>query len=435
MGDTPEQLLKEFIERAKAEIGQYKEDRDRWHKEAEKLGEATGDTDAKLEKLNELIAEKETEYHKKLDEYQAAATKEREELEAKVNDLETRLAQPGGQHKPDEKGDREALNRNWWSGLRKSITSMAPWPISYESITDEEKAALMHHKVLRLDDATTGGFLTTPEADMEMIKKIATEYSPIRQLARVDSGSKSSRRYRLRNGTHSAAWAKEYAQLTETTGLTFEETEIVAHKLYSLILITRENLEDSDFDLEQVVMEESAEQFGVGEGTAFVSGNDVDRPEGFLTNSEITNEVASGSASDMTSGDALIDMQYQIKETYTRNLYWVAKRATIGKIRKMKDGAGNYLWTEGFDAAGPTILGNPYREALDMPAVAANAYPLVLANFRDGYRIYDRKSMEMQILVEKYADYDSIGIKGTHRVGGAVLIPEAFSKLKIATSV
>jgi len=50
------------------------------------------------------------------------------------------------------------------------------------------------------------------------------------------------------------------------------------------------------------------------------------------------------------------------------------------------------------------------------------------------YKIRDRKGMSVQRLVEKYAEYGEIGFLIRKRVGGMLILPEAFSCVKIAAS-
>ncbi len=81
-----------------------------------------------------------------------------------------------------------------------------------------------------------------------------------------------------------------------------------------------------------------------------------------------------------------------------------------------------------------TILGRPAVEAVDMPDIAANAYPVVFGDFASAYRIYDR--IALSLLRDPYTQATN-GLTRFHarrRVGGRVVRAEAIRKLKIATS-
>ena len=55
---------------------------------------------------------------------------------------------------------------------------------------------------------------------------------------------------------------------------------------------------------------------------------------------------------------------------------------TVGAVRKLVTSTGTPLWVDSLAAGNPpTILGRPVIEAIDMPDIAANAFPVVFGNF------------------------------------------------------
>ena len=168
------------------------------------------------------------------------------------------------------------------------------------------------------------------------------------------------------------------------------------------------------------------------------SGSGVGQPEGLLTISGMT-EVNSGSAAALT-GDGLVNLYYTLPDFYARQSTFVMKRSTVGAVRKLKDSSGNYLWAPGFGGNGltmnlaagapATILDRPYREAIDMPAVAADAMAIVFGAFKMGYRIVDRQ--DIRVLRDPYSNKPYVTFYTTKRVGGQVVLLEAFVKHKVA---
>ena len=129
---------------------------------------------------------------------------------------------------------------------------------------------------------------------------------------------------------------------------------------------------------------EFAEQFAKAEGTAFVSGNSVGKPEGILTNSNVGEAV---SGSHLLLLLMVLSLVHSIKSDYIRNGTFVFNRSTLSAIRKLKDTAGQYIFQQGMMLSGgmsSTILGHPYVEATDMPDVAANANPIAFGDFNRG---------------------------------------------------
>jgi HK97 family phage major capsid protein len=198
------------------------------------------------------------------------------------------------------------------------------------------------------------------------------------------------------------------------------------------VRISYQELEDSVFNMETEIQGDIQEQFGVAEGSAFISGSGVGKPEGILTSSSV-GEVISGAASSITA-DSLIELFFALKDAYARNASWLLKRSTLKTIRQFKDGQGQYLWQPGIagTATPATILDRPYREAVDMPDVAANAFPIVFGDIRRGYTIVDRIQINIQRLNELHALDGQVGFLARKRVGGQVTLAEAIKKLKVS---
>lgn len=340
------------------------------------------------------------------------------EFEKKINDridkLETEMRRPllRVEERKDEKSPEMKAFSSW---LRKETKDLTPEEL----------------KVLTLSPDTAGGYLAPSEYVREIIKGIV-EFSPVRELARVRPTSARSVQVPKRTGTFAGAWTAEIGTRTETTGLTYGLEEIPTHEMYADVRISLQDLEDSAFNMESEIASEISEQLGVLEGTAFISGNAVGKPEGLLTRSGIT-EVVSGSASAITA-DGLINLFYELKDVYAKNASFLMKRTTVRDIRKLKDSYGQFLWQPGLQSDQPaTLLGRPIYEAVDMPVIATNAYPVLFGDFKRGYLIVDRIQISIQKLIEKYADVGQIGFLARKRVGGQVVLTEAIVKLKIST--
>jgi len=295
-----------------------------------------------------------------------------------------------------------------------------------EGLDDAEK------KALTVSNDSTGGYLAPPEYVRELLKTV-TEISPIRSIARVRSTGQRSIQVPKRSSQFSASWVAEAGTRSETTGYNVALEELPAHELYALVDISEQNLEDTVFDLESEMQSEFAEQFAKAEGTAFVSGNAVGKPEGLLTNSDVS-ESNSGHASTLLA-DGLITLVHSIKSDYSRNGTFVFNRSTLSAIRKLKDTAGQYVFQAGMSlqAGVPnTILGFPYIEATDMPDVAANAYPVLFGDFRRAYMIVDRVALAVTRDPFTQATSGNVRYIARRRVGGQVVQAEAVVKQKVS---
>ena len=296
-----------------------------------------------------------------------------------------------------------------------------------EGLDDVEK------KALTVSNDSTGGYLAPPEYVRELLKTV-TEISPVRSIARVRSTGQRSIQVPKRTSQFSAQWVAEAGTRSETTGYEVGLEELPAHELYALVDISEQNLEDTVFDLESEMQSEFAEQFAKAEGNAFVVGDAVGKPHGFMDHSGV-GHVNSGNASAVTA-DGLISLVHNIKSDYTRNGTFVFNRATLASIRKLKDTAGQYVFQTGMMLGGNmvnTILGHPYVEATDMPSEGSNTFPVAFGDFRRAYMIVDR--VNLAVLRDPFTQATTGNVRyiARKRVGGQVIQKEAINKLKCST--
>ena len=291
---------------------------------------------------------------------------------------------------------------------------------------------VMERKALTVSNDSTGGYLAPPEYVRELLKTV-TEISPIRSIARIRSTGQRSIQIPKRTGQFAAAWVSESGTRSETTGYQVGLEELPAHEHYALVDISEQDLEDTVFDLEAEMQSEFAEQFAKAEGTAFVTGNGVGKPEGFMENGDVSS-INSGSAATITA-DSLISLVHNIKSDYGRNGTFVFNRSTLAAVRKLKDTAGQYVFQAGMDLRGgamSTILGHPYVEVTDMPDIAANAFPVAFGDFRRAYMIVDRVALAVLRDPFTQATTGNVRYIARRRVGGQVVQAEAINKLKCA---
>jgi len=336
-----------------------------------------------------------------------------ENIKDQMDRMETMLRRPAS---GAESKQRDQALEAWDSFCRKGI----------EGISPEER------KALTVSNDSTGGYLAPPEYVRELIKGI-TEISPIRSIARTRSTAQRSIQVPKRTGQFAAAWVAESGTRAETTGYQVGLEEIPAHEQYALVDISEQDLEDSVFDLEAEMQSEFTEQMAKAEGTAFVTGNAVGKPEGFMTNSDVA-EVVSGAAAALT-GDGLITLVHSIKSDYGRNATFVFNRTTLAAIRKLKDTAGQYVFQAGMslESGSPnTILGYSYVEAADMANVGAGNYPVAFGDFQRGYMIVDR--IALAVLRDPFTQATTGNVRyiARRRVGGQVILAEAIVKQKVS---
>ena len=398
--------VKQAVETLGKTFESFKETNNKRLDEIESKGKADPITEEKLKKIEKDL-DKFADVEKGI-KAQAEANKQSQEQMAR---LETIVSRPDfGKGSPVESIQKKVFDK--W--LRVGKDALSP---------DEVK-------VLTVSNDNTAGYLAPPEYVRELIKGII-EYSPIRSIARIRQTTHRSIQMPKRTGTFSAAWVAEQGTRSETTGYAVGLEEIPAHELYALVDISEQEVEDSVFNLEAEMNSEFVEQFAKAEGTAFVSGNSVGRPQGILENSSVGNTAGPNDAIDANS---LITVAHTVKAEYSRNGTYVMNRSTLASVRKLQDGSGAYVFQPGLYqmGVGSSILGHPIVEATDMPDIADGAKPVIFGDFRRGYLIVDRT--QMSIMRDPFTQATSGNVRyiARRRVGGQVILPEALATITCA---
>jgi len=288
-----------------------------------------------------------------------------------------------------------------------------------------------------------GGYTVTPDTSGRIIKRIY-ETSPMRQVASVVSIGTDRLEGFNDLGEGTAGWVGETAPRPATATPQLGKWEIPVHEMYAFPQATQKLLDDSMFDIEAWLADKTADKFIRTENAAFLTGDGALKPRGLLTYPTAATADATrawgtfqhvltgtdGTFGSTTNGtDKLIDLVYSVKAGYRANANFMMSRATIGAVRKIKDGQGNYAWQPSLSAlSGGTILGFNVVEAEDMPAMAADSLSVAFGDFREAYQIVDR--VGIRVLRDPLTNKPYVGFYTTKRVGGDAIHFEAVKFLK-----
>lgn len=292
-----------------------------------------------------------------------------------------------------------------------------------------------------------GGYMITPDMDRN-ISRVVSQVSPIRSVANIVTTSSSALKRLINVGGTGSGWVGESESRPQTDTASLRERSYPVMELYSMPAATQTLLDDAAFDVEAWLADEVQIEFAEQEGKAFVMGDGVAKPRGFVggytpvINTSFTEAggapgyIKTGAAADFLStnpGDQennLIDLITALKTAYRSNARFVMNRSTVGKVRKFRDSQGRAFWQQSTIAGQPsTLLGYPVLEAEDMPDVAANAFPVAFGDFNRGYQIVDR--MGTRVLRDPYTAKPFVLFYTTKRVGGGIRMAEAIKLLKM----
>lgn len=382
-------------------------------------------TKTDLEKINQAI-----------DDAIAKVKKTQDELEAKTNrlqlgggggDAETKAAKAFGEL--IGKADYSAEN------LREYKQDLAHF-----LRRNEVKAT-----TLMVGQDPAGGYLVTPDTGGRMVKKIY-ETTPMRQLASVVSIGTDKLEGPIDNGEADAAWIGETATRSQTDAPTVGMWEIPVHELYAYPMVTQRLLEDAKIDIEAWLGEKASSKFSRKENTAFVNGTGVNQPRGLLTYDTAATADATrawgvfqhvltgtdgGFGATTNGSDKLLDLIFEVKAAYRQAAKFLMARRTMGGVRKLKDGQGNYVYGLGLreGALVENIYQFPVVDGEDMPAyTTADTLAIAFGDFAEAYTIVDR--LGISVIRDNITRPGFVKFLMRKRVGGGAVNFEAVKFLK-----
>lgn len=345
------------------------------------------------------------------------------------------------------------LDRKNQAAMRPALSAAAEVEVPHQKafgayLRSGDDDGLRHleieEKALNTAVAGEGGYLVDPVTS-ERIHGVLQGAASLRGVANVVSVEATAYDVLIDHNDAGAGWASETAASTETTTPQIERISIPLHELSALPKASQRLLDDSAFDVEGWLAERVADKFSRAEGAAFITGDGVDKPTGFLNYTPVANDswawgslgyVATGADGDFNSidpSDAIVDLVYSLGARYRANGAFVMNSKTAGAVRKMKDADGRFLWSDGLAAGEPArLMGYPVLIAEDMPDIASDAYAMAFGDFGAGYTIADRP--DLRILRDPYSAKPNVLFYATKRVGGDVSDFAAIKLLKFAAS-
>jgi len=290
-------------------------------------------------------------------------------------------------------------------------------------------------KLLAVESDPQGGYWVTPEMSQQVIEQVY-ETSPLRAVAAIETISTDALEVPEDLGEADVGWTSESGVRAETGTPTLGVRRIPVHEMYAMPKATQQLLDDARVNVEQWLARKVAVKMANTENAAFVNGDGVDKPRGFLTypagttNPGQVNQISSGHASQLTA-DGLRTLFYALKTPYVRNARWLMARSCIEAIAKLTDGGGDYLWEPGIKDGEPQrLLGHPIERMEDMPAVAANSLSIAFGDFKQAYTIVDRAGV--RVLRDPFSAKPFVLFYTTKRTGGDVTNFEALVIQKTA---
>ena len=298
----------------------------------------------------------------------------------------------------------------------------------------------LESKALSAAVNSDGGYLVDPQTS-DRVKSVLNATASIRAIASVVQVEATSYDVLVDHADVGAGWATETGAVSETDTPQIDRITIPLHELSALPKASQRLLDDSAFDIEAWLAGRIADKFSRAEAAAFIHGDGIDKPKGFLAHATVDNViwewgnlgyVPTGVAGEITA-DAVVDLVYALGAQYRAQASFVMSSKTAGIVRKLKDLDGRFLWSDGMTQGQPArLMGYAVLVAEDMPDVAADSFSVAFGDFAAGYTVAERP--DLRILRDPFSAKPHVLFYATKRVGGDVSDFAAIKLLKFGTA-
>lgn len=281
---------------------------------------------------------------------------------------------------------------------------------------------------------TLGGF-TVPEGFSGELERTMKYYSGILSRARIlNTATGNSIMWPTVDDTSTLATLVTEGSGTTVADVTFANKQLDAYTYRTIAKVSRELLQDSAFNLQELMTSLFAERFGRAFNAAFTNGTGSSQPNGLVTATTSGSSTAA-SATTFTAAE-LITFMHTIDPAY-RNMpgvAWMFNDSVLAHIKKLTLGSGDAtpLWMNNYrDGEPSTVLGKPYEINNDMDSAFTTGKKLVLFGDFSKYVVRLAGGFNVNRLEERYADELVVGFLGWQRADGELLNANAIKLLKL----
>ena len=206
-----------------------------------------------------------------------------------------------------------------------------------------------------------------------------------------------------------ADYVDEGEDLTDNIGK-FTSVDLTGYVIGALSLVSKKLVNNTDFDIVSFVVRKIAEALAEKLEKEFIIGTSSK-----ITGITSTTKTIETAAATAITYDELVSLKHSLKQRFRSKGVWIMNPTTYTAICKLKDGNGQPYFKEDEYM----ILGNKVIESDSMPEIAAGTKSIVFADLT-GYTIKATKSVEVQVLIEKYATKYMIGVVGYGEYDGKI---------------
>ncbi len=387
------------------------------------MSERYADTLRAMSRAVETMGESQKKFHE-------LQSEKLDKLNARVDDLQDRVEEKEARSKSPGKTaiDGNATGREW-----KAVDRY---------IRSNDFAEL---KAMSIGGGAAAGEALVPELIANEVISRAMAISPLASLV-LRSNSPSSDYVRILNlRGQSAAWSSESGGRGETSTFKLREVRPTSGELYAVIPISNWLLQDSKFNLAQMVMENATAQFSKSIEHAILYGDGSSKPTGMLHETPTSDPDRSSPERDADAiqcvsgsgdlADRIVDLFFSLRPEHRRRAVFVMSSATLATVRKLRDLEGSgFLWqpslSESVDSTDGLLLGKRVVTSEELPLVGASPAndSILCGDFAAGYELVEIG--QMQIIRDQVTVKGKTLIYLAQRFGGRLVDNDSIKSLR-----
>ena len=219
---------------------------------------------------------------------------------------------------------------------------------------------------------------TVPKSFFDTIYSVARLAGPMLDLGEVINTTTGEQLTIPTLTAYSTATIKGAGTQISDSDPVFSSITLGAFRYSFLVPVANELLNDAGFDLSNLIAEQAGNAIGFAVNAGLTNGTGTVEPTGIMT-SATSAVTGSTGVSGAPSYENIVDLVYALdgQARLLPGVGFITAKSGLAALRKIKDGDGRYIWTEGGTQGQPAnLLGYPVIENPAVSAVGTAAFSL-----------------------------------------------------------
>lgn len=297
---------------------------------------------------------------------------------------------------------------------------------------------------LQIDLETGGGYVVISDRFIDKVIQVAKDLLPLLNMVELIPAIRGENLGAVSVDSTVGAFSMAAGELTgseDDDNIKFGRRELSPHDVRrKTIKVSNAMLRmPGRIDIEQFVAAEVAYLYTSLKEDKIINGSGAGEPLGLMVASSqgisTSRDVSTDNTATAVTPDNAIEVQDTLKPAYGLAAQWLFHRNYLTRLRKKKDGNGQYLWQPGLQLGQPSLfLGKPYQTSEFFPnTFTANQYVGIYGAFKN-YWFAHVVNFIMQRLIEKYAEAGQTGLLFDQMaIDGQPVKEEAFVRVQMGS--